>query len=236
MSNSKRRALLTRARDYPYAYPRHAYVFRDGEAQRFDGASIDGRTPVLAIGSNQSPSRLSQKFGRHHEIPVQRAWLDDFDVVYSAHVARYGAVPAMLQVSPGSSVSIGVTWLDPAQLEIMHASELSAANYRYATLEGVRVVLDDGRQLASVSAYVGRHAHLAGPCGAAVSLAAIDCRARRYPAITTAEALELARARGAPHLDADTFVLRLITDELFRRKVVARLARDAVPFVYSRGG
>jgi len=207
-------------------------VFRDGEAHRFDSASIGGRAPVLAIGSNQSPLRLRQKFGRDHEIPVQRVWLDDFDVVYSAHIARYGAVPAMLQVSPGSSVSVGVTWLDAAQLAIMHASELSAANYHYAKLEGVCAVLDDGRRLASVSAYVGRHGHLTGLRGEPLALAAIECRRRRYPAITTAEALDIARAHGAPHLDSDSFVLRLVADQTFRWQVTARLARDAVPFAY----
>jgi len=223
--------LLDRARAYPYAIPRHSYVYRDAGPAPFDAALTRQRTPVLAIGSNQSPDRLAQKFGHDasHVIPVQRARLDDFDVVYSAHVASYGAIPAMLQVSPGTRVTVAVTWLDDAQLEIMHASEIAAANYGFAALEDVRVHLDGGGVEERAFAYVSSRGHLAHG-GAPVALAAIACERRCYPAMTTAEVLERVRERVAPDLDADTFVHRLVDDPEYRAEVTQRIAEDAGPF------
>ncbi|MCK5621123.1 MAG: hypothetical protein KAJ11_02450, partial [Alphaproteobacteria bacterium] len=90
------RAKLDRARGYPYAIPEASYVWRAGEVAAFDPAMRKDRTPVLAIGSNQSPRQLTRKFGDEGEIPVQRARLRDFDIYYSAHITGYGSVPAML--------------------------------------------------------------------------------------------------------------------------------------------
>ena len=108
------RAIVARARDYPSPIPAESFIYSDDGPQPVISDSIEGRTPVLAIGSNQSPIRLSQKFGHapRHRIPVQRAELHGFDVVFSAHIAAYGSVPAMLQLSPGARMSIAVTWLD----------------------------------------------------------------------------------------------------------------------------
>ena len=118
MNMPKHRAIVARARDYPYPIPPESFIYTDDGPQPFTSDSVEGRTPVLAIGSNQSPIRLSQKFGHdaRHTIPVQRARLSGFDVVFSAHIAAYGSVPAMLQVSPEATVSIAITWLDEEQL------------------------------------------------------------------------------------------------------------------------
>jgi hypothetical protein len=223
--------LLARARGYPYDIPQRSYVYRDAGAAPFERALTRGRTPVLAIGSNQSPERLVQKFGHDagHVIPVQRAGLEHFDVVYSAHVASYGAIPAMLQVSPGARVGVAVTWLDDHQLEIMHESEMAAANYGFAVLEDVRVHLDDGRVEERAFAYVSSRGHLAHG-GEPVALTAIACERRRYRALSGAEMLERVRQQIAPALDADAFVHRLVEDAGYRAAVTRRLAADAVPF------
>jgi hypothetical protein len=222
---------LQRARNYPYAIPQRSFVYRDGAPTAFDARLLRGRTPVLAIGSNQSPERLAQKFGHDasHVIPVQRARLADFDVVFCAHIASYGAVPAMLQTSPGAEVSVAVTWLDDVQLAIMHASEMSAANYLFAELLTLRLTLDDGSTAGSAFAYVTTRGHLSHE-GAPVALSAIDCAGRRYDARTTGEALELVRERVAPDAHADAFVHRLVTEPHYRRQVTERLAEDAGAF------
>jgi len=231
MDDAGRRALLARARGYPYSIPARSFVYRDRGAGEFDAALTRGRTPVLAIGSNQSPERLAQKFGHDasHVIPVQRARLEDFDVVYSAHVTGYGAVPAMLQVAEGAAVSVAVTWLDDAQLEIMHQSEIAAANYRFAELDGVRLVLDDARVERCALAYVSSRGHLNHE-GGPLALSAVACERRRYRACTTAQALEHVRARVAPQADGDEFVHRVVHDGAFRRAVTGELAEDAGPF------
>ena len=222
---------LARARNYPYEFPAHSYTYKDGVVSEFDPEMTKLRTPVLAIGSNQAPQRLTQKFGHQaqHVIPVQRARLADFDVVYCAHIASYGAVPAMLQASPGAQVAIAVTWLDDEQLEIMHASEISAANYYFAALDNVNVTLDDGRVHRSAYAYVGSRGHL-NIANGALALAAIDCSHRQYQAVTTTQALEHIRRRAANELDADTFVRRLIIDQGYRQHITSIISSDAVAF------
>ncbi|HEX9583553.1 MAG TPA: hypothetical protein VGB36_03515 [Gammaproteobacteria bacterium] len=228
----QRSEILAAARDYPYEIPRRSFVYSKHRLLDFDPGLCDRRTPVLAIGSNQSPARLAQKFGHDaaHVIPVQRATLRNFDVVYSAHISRYGAVPAMLQTSQGASVTVAVTWLDDAQLGIMGQSEVAAANYAFALLENLSLQLDDGSTLSTAHAYVSSRGHLCH--GGPVGLAAIHCEGRNFPAMTTAQALELVRKRTAPQIPADEFVLRLVSDDDYRAWVTRLIGADAVPFAY----
>jgi hypothetical protein len=224
---------LHRARGYPYAIPRASFVYRDGGPAPFDPALTRGRTPVLAIGSNQSPERLAQKFGHDasHVIPVERARLDGFDVVYSAHVTRYGAIPAMLQVCTDACVAVAVTWLSDAQLAIMHESEIAAANYRFAELADVRVRLEARRERPAALAYVSSRGNLTHD-GGPVALSAIACTGRRFAAMSTHEVLERVRERVAPELDADAFIHRLLDDDAWRDAVTERIATDAGAFTH----
>lgn len=222
---------LERARGYPYAIPAASYVWRDGKVSGFEPGLRKDRMPVLAIGSNQSPEQLSRKFGEKGEIPVQRARLQDFDIYYSAHITSYGSVPAMLQHSPGTVVELSVNWLDERQLELMHGTELSAAKYQYQIIEDVSLALDCGTDLDFIHLYVGVNGHLLHE-GDAVALAAMPAKGRRPRAVTTAEALELARARFSPDDSPDEFVLKLIGDRGFRDACTAALSSDAVPFTH----
>lgn len=228
------RAIVARARDYPYPIPPESFIYSEDGPQPFTSDSVEGRTPVLAIGSNQSPIRLNQKFGHdaRHRIPVQRAQLTGFDVVFSAHIAAYGSVPAMLQVSPGASVSIAITWLDDEQLAIMNQSELASANYHLAELSGLDLRLDDGRQADVMYAYVSRRGHVLGPGDNAMSLQAIPCEGRRYEAFHTHDALEVVRERFAPDESPEQFILSLVKDKAYRVSIIEKMAETAVPFGY----
>lgn len=223
---------LDRARGYPYGIPEGSYVWRCGEIARFDPGLRKGRTPVLAIGSNQSPQQLTRKFGTAGEIPVQRARLKDFDIYYSAHITGYGSVPAMLQRAPGTEVTLSVNWLDERQLDIMHGTELYAAKYRYEVIEGVSLALDCGTEMDSANLYVGVNGHLLHK-GDAVALAAIRAEGRRPKALTTAEVLEVVRERFAPEYDSDAFVLKLVDDKDFRADCTRAISLDSVSFGYS---
>ena len=226
-----RTAKLARARDYPYAIPGDSYLWKGGAVAAFDPDARSHRTPVLAIGSNQSPQQLTRKFGDTGEIPVQRARLADFDIYYSAHITAYGAVPAMLQHAPGTAVTLSVTWLDHRQLGIMHETELRAANYRYARIEDIDLALDCGSRLGDVHLYVGAHGHLVHE-GDAVAMAAAPAEGRRPTALSTAEVLEIVRKRLSPRDDPAEFVLKLIDDNGYRAACTASLAADAVPFAH----
>ena len=58
------RAIVARARDYPYPFPAESFIYSDDGPKPFAVEATAGRIPVLAIGSNQSPIRLGQKFGQ----------------------------------------------------------------------------------------------------------------------------------------------------------------------------
>lgn len=234
MIDANTSAILERARGYPYAFPRHGFLYVDGVIEAFDETLVQGRTPVLAFGSNQSPERLIQKFGSHadHMIPVERAILCDFDVVYSAHITSYGAVPAMLQVSPGARVELAITWLDERQLGIMHKSEVAAANYFFAAVEDVVLETQSGGVYDVAYAYVGTRGHLQHSDGGAIALAAVTCEGRQYSEMTTADALEIVRTRHAENQTPEEFILEMVNDIEKRRRLTDLLARHAVPFDY----
>jgi len=231
---SDRDEKLARARCYPYCRPGSSYIWREGaelpQAQPLHPVHTDGRTPVLAVGSNRSPRQLARKYGGNgqHTIPVQRALLRDFDVVYAAHISAYGAVPAMLQAAPGVSVNLFVTWLDDRQLEIMHATE---GGYHFAAIEGVDLALEGGGALDTVYLYVGRIGHLAHQ-GAPVSLRSVEADGRANAGRDTSEMLQLVHERVGDPMGHDEFVLRLAEDTAFRRRCIDRIAGDAVPFAY----
>jgi len=99
-------------------------------------------TPVLAYGSNGSVQQLVRKFSGFSTftfIPVIKAKLYDFDVVYSAHFAAYGAVPLTLQFSKGTVLHTFITFLTDAQLKRMHQSESVGTNYYYGELINVNI-------------------------------------------------------------------------------------------------
>ncbi len=225
------RSKLARARGYPYPIPDRSYLWRGGKVHDFDPARTAGRTPVLAVGSNQSPEQLTRKFGSGNgaEIPVQRCHLCDFDVVYSAHIAGYGSVPAMLQAAPGTTVTLFVNWLDHAQLDAMHETELPPGNYHYGRLDGLELILDGGEKWDSAHAYISRRGHVLHS-GGAVALAKVAAQGRSGRALDTAQMLTHVHARVAPEQPLDAFILRLIDDRDYRLGVVETLSSDSVAF------
>ena len=138
---NERNDVVERAMGYPYPVPSHPFVqlghgtFDPGE---FDLDWSD-RVPVLAYGSNAAPAALAHKLALSSDpVLVVPAWLDDFDVVYSAHISPYGAVPAAIQRSPGTERE------DPRHLHDERAARLVSAtepNYEPAAARGGRVPL-----------------------------------------------------------------------------------------------
>ena len=118
-----------RALDYPYEPITHSQILTKAGSIPFDEAATHGRIPVLAIGSNRAPEQLRRKFPSLESLPVEQVELLEHDVVYAARVSGYGAMPATLAHSPGTSVQVAVTWLTSAQLEMMDASEGLGVGY-----------------------------------------------------------------------------------------------------------
>ena len=232
-TDEDRARCLARARNYPYDFPLISFTYRDGVVDPFDADLCEGRTPVLAFGSNQSPERLWQKyrFEANTVIPVQRALLKDFDVVYTARIASYGALPAMLQAHAGVEVSLAVTWLDTSQLLIMHESEGTGINYDFVLLEDVEVSFEEGGIVGKICAYASRHCNFVHD-GSAVALSAVSATGRCWPERTTEEMLVLTRDRVKPKANINEFILNLVNDGEFRSNCTEALGRDAEAFVY----
>lgn len=225
--------LVRLALAYPFAAPPTSYVLRRGIAEPLDesppAALFAGRTPVIAHGSNRAPEQLLRKFGDQAEIPVSRAWLADYDVVYSAHVTRYGSIAANLQHAPGTRTAVAVTWLTESQLVRMHETELGGENYYYGQLDGIDLALAEGpaRGLRAAYVYLSAHGCLADS-GAPVGLAAVAAQGRRHPALDQAGVLNLVRGRHHADEELDPFILANIRDGVRRGRLTQALRADAI--------
>lgn len=201
----KRDEALERALAYPYAIPERSYALVDGRAEDLDAADVDSddRIALLAYGSNASPGVLARKLAAAPEpVPVVRTVLRDFDVVYSAHLSRYGAVPATLTRSPGTEVPAFVAYLTAGQLDLIAPTE---PNYDLARFDRPACTLERGATPAELRVYLSRHGSLRID-GHEVALAAIEARERRLPAMDEREVLERVRDALSPGADLAAFV------------------------------
>lgn len=192
MDPQEREAILARALRYPYEAPRRSYLFRDGVAMELpEEPDFAGRDPLLAYGANAAPEALARKLAElpGTELPVLRVELDGFDVVYSAHVSPYGAVPATLLESPGTRASAFVLHATAEQRQLLTASE---PNYDLVELDGL-------------GAYRSKHGCLSID-SSPVALAAVRSLGRSLPELDEPAVLERVRAHLAPDLSLEGFV------------------------------
>lgn len=221
---NERNDVVERALGYPYGAPSGPFVQLGHRTLEPDEIEVDreARTPVLAYGSNAAPKVLSRKLALSDQpVLVVPARLRDFDVVYSAHISPYGAIPATLQRSPGTEVRVHVIYMTSAQIGVISATE---PNYEPQLLEDVECRLEDGEELREVSAYVSRHGCLLVD-GAELALAAVSASGRTLAAIDEPEAMELVRSTLCPGDSLETFVLANVTDPALSQARAAQLPR-----------
>jgi len=225
---------IDHAKSYPFPSPGHCFVYEDRDWRALDGpVARDGRHPVLAAGSNQSPEQLRRKYGAIAgigAIPAQRGRLHDFDVVYAAHLTAYGSLPATFQHSPGTRVTVFLLWLTDRQLERMHETE---GNYTYDHLENLHLALDGGEVLEAAYVYsskVGCVNH-EGDC---IGLAEIAAEGRVFPELGQVAALEMVRDRLGPGTPLDEFIAEHLSDRDIHRARSKRLGEGAIPVRYPR--
>lgn len=202
--------LLERARRYPFPAPPRSYVLLAGRALELpaDGADLSGRRPLLAYGSNASPESLARKLASEPDapLPMLRAVLDDFDVVYSAHVSPYGAIPAALAASPGTAAPVFVALPTERQLWALSKTE---PNYDLTTLSGIDCRCDGELTFTELDAFVSRHGSLSVG-GTALALAAVRSEARGFPEMTELDLLEHVSAQLFAELSLEEFVAHCV--------------------------
>ena len=189
---AEREAILKRALTYPYATPERSYLYWEGRAEELpEGFDLDGRTPLLSYGANAAPEALALKLAAlpGEPLPVVRSQLHGFDVVYSAHVSPYGAVPATIVESPGTVAPVFVLHPTADQHALLTATEL---NY-------------DLVRIGEADAYRSKH----GPLeidGSAIALAAVRAEGRTLPELDQPAVLERVRAHLEPELELEEFI------------------------------
>lgn len=188
----EREAILKRALTYPYATPEGSYLYREGRAEELpEGFDLSGRAPLISYGANAAPEALALKLAAlpGEPLPVVRSELHGFDVVYSAHVSPYGAVPATLLESPGTVAPIFVLHPTAEQRTLLTATEL---NYDLVTV-------------AETHAYRSKHGCLELD-GSPVALTAVRSRGRTLPELDQPAVLERVRAHLEPELELEQFI------------------------------
>jgi hypothetical protein len=201
--------LVRRALAYPYDPPAGSFVQVGDRTLPVppEEIDVDGRRALLAYGANASPEALTRKLAHlpPAPIPVLRISLSGWDVVYSAHVTRYGAVPAAVVASPGTVASVHLVFPNDEQLAAIAATE--GHNYRLERLADFTAELEIGGEgPREIDAFIGVH----GPLlldGSPVALAAIGARDRAFPELTTPEMIDRVRAALTPDLTLREFVL-----------------------------
>jgi hypothetical protein len=218
--------VLERAMRYPYAVPARPFVQLGHRTLGPEEVEIDReqRSRLLVYGSNASPESLARKLALSADpVLVEPAWLHDFDVVYSAHFSPYGAVPATLQISPGTTVRVAIIHLTPEQLRLVSATE---PNYELTALAAANCELPDGEAVTQLSAYVSRHGCLLAD-GAEIALVAVPARERRFAELSEPQVLESLRLRLCPEESIDAFVLGNVTDPALAEARSTSLPRRA---------
>jgi hypothetical protein len=203
------------AKAYPFAILDHSFFLKDGAVTPLPpgDAHRAGRTAVLASGSNRSHEQLARKFAEDPEgVATERAWLADFDVVYAAHITRYGSIPTTLQHVTGMRVHLAINWLTDRQLAAMHATE---GNYDFVALERIMLETETGPALEEAHVYVARNGFLTHE-GAPIGSREAAAENRPHTAMDQHEAQAHVHARLGGDTHPDDFVLQNIEDERLR--------------------
>jgi hypothetical protein len=176
------------------------------------------RRPVklLSYGANASPVELARKLaGTDPVVPVVLTEMGDLDVVFSAHASPRGGLGAAVQRSPGTWIEVALTFIDEELIPLIDATE---PNYDRIAMPA-----------RGVEFYVSKHGCLVLD-GSEVALSAVRARGRRFPEMSTIEAVEAVRRRIAPEVPLERFVEENATNPELRAQRTAVLRGTARRF------
>ena len=232
MNDLKNRIL--HAESYPFARPACSYLLRRGSMHPLPEGATANRTPVIASGSNASPERLRAKFGDDQEIPVTRAELKHFAVVFAGHFTAYGAIsrnPSTPTRAP--SPTSGSPWLTPKQLVIMHRSEgviecrEAVQRYDYVELASLDLRPERMAPVAMAGAYLSKR--MFAPDGKPVRFAEVAATPNRLSARSHRSTLRHAAQLLEPSKAFHDFMDHVFSGVAERQALFERLTPFTIP-------
>ena len=220
--------MFDRALNYPYASIEGDFLFTGGGAFELkDDSFLNKRKAVLAVGSNRSPEQLRRKFGENETIPVTRATLRDYDVFYSAHIASYGSIPAVLGRSDGTLVDVSITWLLPHQLKRMHETEALGKSYDYGESSSLKLDLGNDRSAESIGCYLGRNG-CANFDGSPIVLKEVNALDRKFLCADQKTILTHFYELNSENESFEQWLVKIVKDHNFRAQVSDEMASSAI--------
>ncbi|MGK2877768.1 MAG: hypothetical protein ACSLFF_04220 [Solirubrobacterales bacterium] len=176
-----------RAIGYPWERPVESFFMEDGSVRLLGSSAelaeldlgAERRYPLIAFGSNGAPGVLARKLAvldeDERDVLVLAGALAGFDVVASAHIALYGALPATIIPAPATSVRAGLLMVTATQFTALTRTEF---NYAVARIDGAPFSADlDAPMPDAVYAYVSRNGAFSLD-GSPVALKAVPAEGR----------------------------------------------------------
>jgi hypothetical protein len=205
--------------DHPWEYPgapvAEEGVLADGQwrPQAVDTSVRDGRTPLLAVGSNACAAVLTRKLAAvPGSLPVRVVRAQGLGVGHSAHVSRRGYVPAAPFPSPGSTL-VRVLLVDARQLAAVDATEPTYTRVP-ATALGVTVP-----EHPEADVYVSRAGVLAPPTAQPLPLRS------QHDLVSHLQGEVPGLVGLVPHVDPPAWTRALAADARLRTEVADLLRR-----------
>ncbi len=159
---------------YPGDRPERPYLLDHGRVRDLPADGLDerldrARAVVVAAGSNATPARLVEKLGGDAVVALVRVEVRGLDLRYSAHLARYGSVPATAWPSTTTSLRLPALVLDAEQAAALDATEPNYDRRGIDALDGASAAVIAPTPIALppelVSSYVSRHGWYRLPSG-----------------------------------------------------------------------
>ena len=212
---------------------RNASVVVDGTVRPIDEALVRHgydpaalsvpRLPVLASGSNASPTRLKEKFNLYSDqtlIPVIKYQISDLVPVFSAKFASYGSITATLQYAPEAQSKMFVTYLTEPQLTRMHETEAIGDEYHFARMDKITMCHEGGDpSTESIYAYLSiKGVFQVDNLQFTLSGSETSAPEARFAARSQEQMLQLAWKLLENNKNLDVFIYENIFDESIRRR------------------
>ena len=156
----------------------------------------------------------------------------DYDVFYSAHIASYGSIPAVLGRSDGTLVDVSVTWLLPHQLERMHETEALGKSYDYGESSSLKLDLGNDRSAESIGCYLGRNG-CANFEGSPIALKEVNALDRKFISADQKTILTHFYDLNCESESFEQWLVKIIKDHNFRAQVSEEMASSAIKNVLS---